>query len=238
MPFSFRMSKDSIVAKLVFDPTQLPVTSLAGEAPVAPARLTPAGLRARFAQTLAWDAETSDEGRGLLAETLRRAAVLVPLVERPEGVTVLFTRRTDHLSSHAGQISFPGGRAEEGDSSPIETALRETEEEIGLGRRHIEIIGVLPDYTTVSAYRVTPIVALVQPPFELRPDPGEVAEAFEVPLAFLMDGLNHQRRVVELPQGAGRRAFYTMPYEQYFIWGATAAMLRNLFHFLRAESPI
>ena len=237
MPFSFLMSKDSIVAKFVFDPTQLPVTSLAGEAPVPPARLTPGGLRARFAQTLAWDPEASDEGRGLLAEKLRRAAVLVPLVERRGGVTVLLTRRTDHLSSHAGQISFPGGRAEEGDSSPIETALRETEEEIGLQRRHIEIIGVLPDYATVSAYRVTPIVALVQPPFDLQPDPGEVAEAFEVPLAFLMDGLNHQRRVIELPQGAGRRAFYTMPYEQYFIWGATAAMLRNLFHFLRAESP-
>ena len=222
------------MAKLVFDPTELPVSSLAGEAPIAPERLTPAALRARFAQTLAWDAEASDEGRGQSIEQLRRAAVLVPLVARPEGVTVLLTRRTDHLSSHAGQISFPGGRAEELDSSPIETALRETEEEIGIGRAHIEIIGVLPDYATVSAYRVTPIVALVQPPFTLRPDPGEVAEAFEVPLAFLMDGLNHQRRVLELPQGAGTRAFYSMPYEQYFIWGATAAMLRNLFHFLRA----
>jgi len=222
------------LAKLVFDPTELPVASLAGEAPIAPARLTPDALRERFAQTLAWDAETSDEGRGQLPEQLRRAAVLIALVARPEGVTVLLTRRTDHLSSHAGQISFPGGRAEEFDSSPIETALRETEEEIGLGREHIEIIGVLPDYTTVSAYRVTPIVALVQPPFALQPDPGEVAEAFEVPLGFLMDGLNHQRRVLDLPQGAGSRAFYSMPYEQYFIWGATAAMLRNLFHFLRA----
>lgn len=222
------------MAKLVFDPTELPVASLAGEAPIAPARLTPDALRERFAQTLAWDAETSDEGRGQLPEQLRRAAVLIALVARPEGVTVLLTRRTDHLSSHAGQISFPGGRAEEFDSSPIETALRETEEEIGLGREHIEIIGVLPDYTTVSAYRVTPIVALVQPPFALQPDPGEVAEAFEVPLGFLMDGLNHQRRVLDLPQGAGSRAFYSMPYEQYFIWGATAAMLRNLFHFLRA----
>jgi len=222
------------LAKFVFDPTQLPVASLAGEAPVAPARLLPAALRARFAQTLPWEEEVSDEGRGMAGATLRRASVLVPLVARPEGVTVLLTMRTDHLSSHAGQISFPGGRAEELDSSPIETALRETEEEVGLHRRHIEIIGVLPDYTTVSAYRVTPVVALVQPPFELQPDPGEVAEAFEVPLSFLMDGLNHQRRVVELPKGAGRRAFYTMPYEQYFIWGATAAMLRNLFHFLRA----
>lgn len=234
MPFSFPASRDSILAKFIFDPTQLPVLGLAGEAPVAPARLTPAALRARFAQTLAWVAEETSENREMRGVTLRRAAVLVPLVERPAGLTVLLTRRTDHLSSHAGQISFPGGGAEELDSSPIETALRETEEEIGLQRRHIEIIGVLPDYATISAYRVTPVVALVQPPFELAPDPGEVAETFEVPLGFLMDGLNHQRRVVELPQGAGTRAFYTMPYEKYFIWGATAAMLRNLFHFLRA----
>lgn len=222
------------MVKLMFDPTQLPIVGLAGEAPVAPARLQPAALRARFGQTLPWEEETSQERRGMAGVDLRRAAVLVPLVVRPDGVTVLLTMRTDHLSSHAGQISFPGGGTEERDSSPIETALRETEEEIGLHRRHIEIIGVLPDYATVSAYRVTPVVALVQPPFELTPDPGEVAEVFEVPLAFLMDGLNHQRRVIELPQGAGSRAFYTMPYEQYFIWGATAAMLRNLFHFLRA----
>lgn len=222
------------MAKFVFDPTQLPVAGLAGEAPIAAERLTPAALRARFAQTLVWDAEPSEEGAAILPQQFRRAAVLVPLVARPEGVTVLLTRRTDHLSSHAGQISFPGGRAEEFDSSPIETALRETEEEIGLHRRHIEIIGVLPDHSTISAYRVTPVVALVQPPFELVPDPNEVAEAFEVPLGFLMDGLNHQRREIELPQNAGTRAFYSMPYESYFIWGATAAMLRNLFHYLRA----
>jgi len=222
------------LATFVFDPTQLPVKSVAGEAPVAPASLSPAALRARFTQTLAWDPEISTEIDSRLGTPLRRAAVLIPLVERPGGVTVLLTRRTDHLTSHAGQISFPGGRAEDYDSSPIETALRETEEEIGLARRHIEIIGVLPDYATVSAYRVTPVVALVAPPFTLQVDPGEVAEAFEVPLAYLMDGLHHQRRELVLPQGAGSRAFYAMPYEQYFIWGATAAMLRNLFHFLRA----
>ena len=220
--------------KFVFDPTQLPVTSLAGEAPIAPVRLTPAALRARFAQTLAWDAETSEEARNILVESLRRAAVLVPLVARPTGVTVLLTRRTDHLSSHAGQISFPGGRAEEYDSSPIETALRESEEEIGLHRRHVQIVGVLPEYITASAYRVRPVVALVTPPFDLTADPGEVAEIFEVPLAFLMNGAHHQRMSFDLPEGAGRRSFYAMPYERFFIWGATAGMLRNLFHFLRA----
>ena len=217
----------------MFDPTVLPVMSLAGEAAITPARLSPAALRARFAQTLAWEPEISSDTDSRLAAPFRRAAVLIALVERPEGVTVLLTRRTDHLTSHAGQVSFPGGRSEEFDSSPIETALRETEEEIGLSRHRIEIIGVLPDYATVSAYRVTPVVALVAPPFTLQVDPGEVAEAFEVPLAWLMNGQHHQRREIDLPQG-GRRSFYTMPYERYFVWGATAAMLRNLFHFLRA----
>jgi 8-oxo-dGTP pyrophosphatase MutT (NUDIX family) len=212
----------------------MPVAGLGGEAPVPLERLSPAALRARFAQTLRWQPEASEEVPALRDAALRRAAVLVPLVERAQGVTVLLTRRTEHLSSHAGQISFPGGRSEELDSSPIETALRETEEEIGLHRRHVEIIGVLPEHTTISAYRVTPVVALVEPPFDLSADPNEVAEVFEVPLAYLMDGLHHQRRSLELPHMAGRRNFYAMPYEQYFIWGATAAMLRNLFHFLRA----
>jgi len=220
------------VVSLVFDPMQLPVAGLAGEAGIPAARLSAEALRARFLQTLTWQPEAIDEPRAVPEYRLRRAAVLVPLVVRPHGVTVLLTRRTDHLKSHAGQISFPGGRAEERDSSPIETALRETEEEVGLHRRHIEIIGVLPDHATVTAYRITPVVALIEPPFTLLPDPGEVAEIFEVPLAFLMDGLNHQRREIDLPE-AGRRSFYSMPYEQYFIWGATAAILRNLFHFLR-----
>jgi 8-oxo-dGTP pyrophosphatase MutT (NUDIX family) len=160
--------------------------------------------------------------------------VLIPVVQRPAGLTMLLTQRTDHLSDHAGQVSFPGGRAEEQDSSPIETALRETEEEIGLHRRHVEIVGVLPDYLTGTGYRITPVVALVTPPFELAADPNEVAEIFEVPLSFLMDGANHQRMSIDLPEGAGQRSFYAMPYQRFFIWGATAGMLRNLFHFLRA----
>ena len=223
------------MAKLVFDPTAMPVDAVAGEAALAPALLTPDAVRARFARTLPWQPEISDEARMAdPALRLRRAAVLVPLVERPGGLTVLLTKRTEHLSSHAGQVSFPGGRAEELDSSPIETALRESEEEIGLHRRHVEIIGILPEHVTISAYRVTPVVALVTPPFELNADPGEVAEIFEVPLEFLMAGANHQRRSVALPDGAGERSFYAMPYDEYFIWGATASMLRNLYHYLRA----
>ncbi|MCC2971909.1 CoA pyrophosphatase [Massilia sp. IC2-476] len=212
----------------------MPVEGLAGEAALAPAQLSVEAVRARFARTLPWDPEASDEALAAPALRLRRAAVLVPLVERPEGLHVLLTKRTDHLSSHAGQISFPGGRAEELDSSPIETALREAEEEIGLHRRHVEIIGVLPEHVTISAYRVTPVVAIVTPPFALSADPGEVAEIFEVPLSFLTSGANHERRSVTLPEGQGRRTFYAMPYQDYFIWGATAAMLRNLYHFLRA----
>jgi 8-oxo-dGTP pyrophosphatase MutT (NUDIX family) len=222
------------LTKLLFDPTAMPVEGLAGEPALAPELLSAEAVRARFARSLPWDPEASDEALLAPALRLRRAAVLVPLVERPEGLSVLLTKRTDHLSSHAGQISFPGGRAEELDSSPIETALRETEEEIGLHRRHVEIIGVLPEHVTISAYRVTPVVALVQPPFELSADPGEVADIFEVPLGFLMSGANHERRSVALPEGKGTRTFYAMPYQDYFIWGATAAMLRNLYHFLRA----
>ncbi|QOY96566.1 CoA pyrophosphatase [Massilia sp. UMI-21] len=212
----------------------MPLEGMAGEAPLPPELLSAQAVRARFARSLRWDPEASDEALLAPALRLRRAAVLVPLVERPQGLSVLLTRRTDHLSSHAGQISFPGGRAEELDSSPIETALREAEEEIGLHRRHVEIVGVLPEHVTISAYRVTPVVALVTPPFELHADPGEVAEIFEVPLGFLMSGANHERRSVSLPDGGGKRRFYAMPFNDYFIWGATAAMLRNLYHFLRA----
>ncbi|MGZ5200579.1 MAG: CoA pyrophosphatase [Telluria sp.] len=223
------------MAKIHFDPQLLPVEGYAGEAALASDRLSPASVRQRFAMPAGdWQPETVDESWLLQYPRLKRAAVLVPLVERDGALHVLLTQRTDHLANHAGQISFPGGRAEETDSSPIETALREAAEEIGLDRKHVDIVGVLPEHVTGTGYRVTPIVGIVTPPFELSADPNEVAEIFEVPLAFLMDGMKHQRLSVELPEGKGLRRFYAMPYENYFIWGATAAMLRNLFHFLRA----
>ncbi|MBS0308863.1 MAG: CoA pyrophosphatase [Proteobacteria bacterium] len=223
------------MVKLHFDPQQLVITSIAGEAAVAPERLQLPWLRQRFAAPPPWQPEIVDE------PNLRRefasvipASVLMPVVAREEGLTLLLTQRTDHLHDHAGQISLPGGRVEADDASSIDTALRETEEEVGLQRCHVEVIGTLPDYLTGTGYRVTPVVALVQPPFELHADPFEVAEIFEVPLAFLMDGAHHQRRAAEFPNGIGRRTFYAMPYQDHFIWGATAGMLRNLFHFLRA----
>jgi 8-oxo-dGTP pyrophosphatase MutT (NUDIX family) len=163
---------------------------------------------------------------GMVAEerTLTPAAVLVPLVERLEGYTVLLTQRTAHLEHHAGQISFPGGRAEAGDASPVETALREAEEEIGLQRQHVvEIAGFLDLYQTVTGFLVTPVVGLVTPPFDLRLDAFEVAEAFEVPLEFILDPRHHEHRSM-LYKGQQRR-YYVIPYEDRFIWGATAAML-------------
>ncbi|RJF99242.1 CoA pyrophosphatase [Noviherbaspirillum saxi] len=223
------------MAKLTFDPEALPVDSLAGEPAVAAERLSVHWLRERFAHPPTWIREEFDERRmRKLTGEPTPASVLIPLVAHADGLTMLLTQRTAHLHDHAGQVSLPGGRVDDTDTSAIETALRETEEEVGVHRRHIEVLGTLPDYFTGTGFRVTPVVALVQPPFELRADPFEVAEIFEVPLAFLMDGRNHQLRTVQIPEGGGRRTFYTMPYERFFIWGATAGMLRNLFHFIRA----
>jgi 8-oxo-dGTP pyrophosphatase MutT (NUDIX family) len=223
------------VAKLQFDPQALPIDSFAGEAAVPALRLSAAGLRQRFSEAPIWEPEFNDEHRQRTAgKAYTPASVLMPIIEREAGLTMLLTQRTEHLHDHSGQVSLPGGRAELEDDSPIATALRETEEEVGLQRRHIDVVGTLPDYYTGTGFRITPVVALVQPPFDLVADPFEVAEIFEVPLAFLMDGMNHQRRTFVMPSGAGQRTFYAMPYDRFFIWGATAGMLRNLFHFLRA----
>jgi len=221
------------VAKPLFDPQQLPIDSIAGEAAVAPERLTADWLRHRFVEPPSWEMECVDEFGVVQQRPERiRAAVLVALIQREGGLTLLLTRRTAHLNNHAGQIAFPGGRSEDSDASPVETALREAQEEVSLAPRHVEVIGSMPDYYTGTGYIVTPVVALVTPPFTLRADPAEVDEIFEVPLAFLMDGAHHQRLSAQLP--SGRRSFYAMPYQRFYIWGATAGMLRNLFHFLRA----
>lgn len=222
------------MANIPFDPAQLPIDAIATEGALHPERLLVDWLRQRFANPPAWEPEALVEASFARRPGMTAASVLIALVEREGGLTMLLTQRTAHLTDHAGQISFPGGRAEDYDSSPVDTALRETEEEIGLDRRHVDIIGCLPDYVTGTGYRVTPVVGLVRPPFVLTPDENEVAEIFEVPLAFLMDAGNHRRLSFELPEGAGRRSFYAMPFERFFIWGATAGMLRNLFHFLRA----
>ncbi|MGQ0662515.1 MAG: CoA pyrophosphatase [Pseudomonadota bacterium] len=162
---------------------------------------------------------------------LIRAAVLVPLIERSEGMTVLLTRRTDHLAVHAGQISFPGGRVEADDPDEATAALREAEEEIGLSRARVEIAGRLDTYQTRTGYEVTPLVGLIRPPFAPVLDRFEVAEIFEVPLAFVLDPANH-RRHAHSERGVERR-FWVLPYGHYYIWGATAGMLVNLYEVLR-----
>lgn len=222
------------LSKLIFDPELLPIVSVAGELALPAERLSADWLRSRFAAPPEWMPETTDEHVRRKSDISPiPAAVLLPILMRSEGPTMLLTQRTAHLHDHAGQVSLPGGRVDRTDDSAIHTALRETEEEVGLDRRHVDVLGTLPDYFTGTGFRITPVVALVQPPFTLQAESFEVAEIFEVPLSFLMNGQNHQRRVVELPEGQGHRTFYTMPYGRYFIWGATAGMLRNLFHFLR-----
>jgi 8-oxo-dGTP pyrophosphatase MutT (NUDIX family) len=211
------------------------VESVLAEAPcpVADGTLTADWLRRRFAASPAYEPATVGDGwLNPRPGGFRSAAVLVPVIDRGGALTVLFTRRTAHLHDHAGQISFPGGRAEPGESA-IQTALRETEEEIGLARRHVQILGELSQYTTVTGYRVAPVVGVVLPPFDLAPDAFEVAEVFEVPLEFLLDPVNHQRNL--LVHDGVRRHYYAMPYGQYYIWGATAGMLMNLYRFCTAE---
>jgi 8-oxo-dGTP pyrophosphatase MutT (NUDIX family) len=161
----------------------------------------------------------------------RPAAVLVPIVNRPEGLAVLFTQRSADLPDHAGQISFPGGRVEPGDVDVDGAALRETEEEIGLRRERVTILGRLADYETVTGYRVTPVVGWVEPPFEVIPDPVEVADVFEVPLAFLLEPANQKRHFRML--GDIRRDYFAIPFGDRYIWGATAAMLMILDRTLR-----
>jgi 8-oxo-dGTP pyrophosphatase MutT (NUDIX family) len=158
---------------------------------------------------------------------LQPAAVLAAMVRRPEGWTVILQQRAHDTPAHAGQISFPGGRMHAEDSSPLETALRETEEEIGLARELVEPIGAWDRYETGTGFSITPIVGLVEPGFSLTLDPRETAEAFETPVAFLLDPANHERR--EAMWRGRLRAYYAMPYQNRFIWGATAGMIRALY---------
>ena len=173
-----------------------------------------------------------------LPKQLVPAAVLMPIVLHDPKATVLFTQRSSALRHHAGQISFPGGRLESSDASPSAAALREAQEEVGLDPDFVTVAGFLPDHIIGTGFRVTPVVGLVHPPFTCKADTFEVAEIFEVPLRFLMDPKNHEVRVLNWE--GGNRRFFAMPYPrgeaggQYFIWGATAGMLRNFYRFLAA----
>ena len=189
-----------------------------------------AGLRERLKRTPPASSVYGDDDAGRESAGVIVVVVLVPLVDHPPGLTVIFTRRTAHLKAHSGQVSFPGGRAEPEDPTPEFTALREAQEEIGLAIERVEVLARLPDYHTRTGFRVTPVVGLVTPPLALVPDPREVEEVFEVPLAFLLDPGNHRRETRELQ---GRTVgYYVMRYGTHTIWGATAGMLMNLYRHL------
>lgn len=161
-----------------------------------------------------------------------RAAVLIPIVAEAGAPQVLFTKRAADLQDHAGEISFPGGRIETHDPDPIAAALRETEEELGLPQGLFEILGVLDAYETRTGFLVSPVVGIIAPPFTLRPDPREVAEAFQVPLAHILDRANHRRE--EREAGGVARRFHVIPFGPHVIWGATAGMIMSLCELLEA----
>jgi 8-oxo-dGTP pyrophosphatase MutT (NUDIX family) len=225
---------------LSFDPQDLPVVGVDDHLPaLTAAALRSDALRQRFMLPPIWTPEVKNEAR-FNDRTLTHASVLVALVERDE-LTVLLTQRTDHLTDHPGQVSFAGGRVEPTDADAAATALREAQEEIGLDAAFVDVLGAMPTYTTGTGFVVTPIVALVRPGFTVNADPFEVADVFEVPLAFLMNPANHRRHAIDV--NGVRREFLSMPWDgiddqgqprRYFIWGATAAMLRNLYRFLAA----
>ena len=196
--------------------------------------MLPAALRQRFAHPPQWTPELLAEKK-FMDRAPMHASVLVPIVMR-DTPTILLTERTPHLSTHAGQIAFPGGKADEVDADAAATALREAQEEVGLDPAFVDVLGVMPHYITGSSFIITPVVALVHPGFTLSPNAYEVADVFEVPLAFLMNPAHHQRHTFEW-EGV-RREWFSMPYQdegtQRFIWGATAGMLRNFYRLLSA----
>jgi 8-oxo-dGTP pyrophosphatase MutT (NUDIX family) len=225
---------------LSFDPLKLPVIGVDTHLPAVPPEvLRSDALRRRFLAPPVWTPEIKTERRST-DRAPAHASVLIALVPRNE-LTVLLTQRTAHLTDHPGQISFPGGRVEAQDADAAATALREAQEEIGLEASFVDVLGAMPTYATGTGFIVTPVVALVKLGFTVKPEPFEVAEVFEVPLSFLMNPANHQRHSV-LADGV-QREFLSIPWDgldaggearRYFIWGATAAMLRNLYRFLVA----
>lgn len=235
-----------VTASSSFDPRTVPVHRVDHDLPAVPLEhLQPQALRSRFDAPPVWSPEVRREPR-FSDRAPARAAVLVPLVLHSDpGLSprVLLTERAGHLSTHSGQIAFPGGKVDACDASIEAAALREAHEEIGLDPRHVQVIGELPVYITGTAFEVTPVVALVEPGFSLAPNPGEVADVFEVPLDFLMNPAHHRWHAFDW-QGQTRH-WFSMPYVEHrvdgrgqllpierFIWGATAGMLRNLYRFL------
>lgn len=218
-----------------FDPRAVPVIGIDSHLPaVAVVQLAPGAIRSRFADPPTWEPEVWAERRFTNRQPAD-ASVLVPIVMR-EQPTLLLTERTTHLSTHSGQVAFPGGKRDDTDRDAAHTALREAQEEIGLDPAQVEVVGLMPTYTTGTAFVITPVVALVRPDHRLTLNAFEVADAFEVPLQFLMNPAHHRRHALEW--AGARREWLSMPYmdgpNERFIWGATAAMLRNFYRFLAA----
>lgn len=224
------------VSSVDFDARDVPIIGVdAGLPAVPPLHMSVTALRARFAKPPHWEPELRREP-AIGDRVSAQAAVLVPIVQRAEP-TVLLTERATRMSTHSGQVAFPGGRVDPDDANVAAAALREAWEEVGLAARFVEVLGTLPTYTTVTSFVVTPVIAVVQPGFELTLNANEVADAFEVPLAYLMDPANHRRHRM-VGEGVEARQWFSMPYQdddrERFIWGATAGMLRNLYRFLSA----
>lgn len=218
-----------------FDPRQIPVDAIDSHLPAVSAEsLTPAALRARFANPPSWEPELRHEPQ-FAQRKPALASVLVGIVTR-EQPSLILTERTTHLSTHSGQVAFAGGKRDDTDRDAAHTALREAQEEIGLAPDHVEVLGSLPTYTTGTQFIITPVVALVDPAHQLTANPDEVADVFEVPLEFLMNPAHHRRH--HIVDNGLRREWFSMPYmdgtNQRFVWGATAGMLRNLYRLLIA----
>jgi 8-oxo-dGTP pyrophosphatase MutT (NUDIX family) len=214
-----------------FEPADDGLTSIAAHS------LTPALLESAFLSSSNWTPELTGDQFRLKPDPLRKAAVLLALVRRETTngsveLDLLLTRRNASLREHSGQIAFPGGRVDATDASDVAAALREAFEEIGLPPENVKILGQLNRYVTGTGFDIAPVVGLVQQPFKTNMSLGEVSEVFQVPLSFLMNPKNHRRHVVEVPEIQSKRTFYSIPYENYFIWGATAAMLRNFYRML------
>jgi 8-oxo-dGTP pyrophosphatase MutT (NUDIX family) len=220
-----------------FDPQSQPIVASAPLQPLARPALQLDFICSAFGCTVDWQVEPifSDSFRLEVQKYagIRQAAVFVPLVQRPDGLHVVFTRRASHLYDHAGQISFPGGRIEASDSDAVAAALRETQEEIGVDPKYIQLIGTQPSFLTSTGFAMKPVIGALLPGFIITPDTAEVAEVFEVPLSVLMDPAQHRLHEAELP-GGGHRFYFSITWKSYFIWGATAALVRNLYHYLSA----
>lgn len=220
-----------------FDPQSQPVVPADMLAPLSQDSIQLDFICSAFGRSIDWKVEpifTEAFSADLLLPTdVVQAAVFVALVQRPSGLHVLFTKRASHLYDHAGQICFPGGRIEHTDRDAIAAALRETYEEIGVAPEFIQLIGTQPSFLTSTRFTMKPVIGLIRPGFTITPDSTEVAEVFEVPLSVLMDPRLHRLHQANLP-GGGHRFYFSITWQSYFIWGATAALIRNIYHYLSA----